>query len=66
MAIRVQHQANVNKHTLLADVDMGLPKWRVCGHGLNQSVNKGMNDISNVKVHLRTRCGKCKYYIIHI
>ena len=63
MGIRVHHQANVNIHTLLDDVDIGLPQWRVCGRGLNQSVHKGMNDISNVKVHLRTRSGKSKYYI---
>ena len=33
------------------------PKWHVCGHGLNRSIHKGMNDISNVKVHLRTPIG---------
>ena len=49
---------NINKQTTSLDgVDVGLPKWRVCGHGLNQSVHEGMNGISNVKVRLKTLSG---------
>ena len=58
MVIRVQCQANVSKQTtLLHGIDVGQLKWRVCGHGLNRSVHEGMNDISNVKVHLKTHSG---------
>ena len=45
MAIHVQHLANVSKETLLDGVDVGQPKWRICGRGLNHSVHEGMNDI---------------------
>ena len=55
VAIRVQSHANVSKQTTLLDsVDVGPPKWRVCGRSLNWSVHEGMKDISNVKVHLKT------------
>ena len=37
---------------LLDGVDVGLPKWHICGRGLNRSVHEGMNNISNIKVHL--------------
>ena len=58
MAIRDQLHANVGKQKMLLEgVDVGPTKWRVCGRGLNRSVHEGMNDISNVKVHLRTRSG---------
>ena len=57
MAIHVQCHTNVSKQTLLDGIDVGLPKWCVCGHGLNQSVHEGMKDISNVKVHLKTCSG---------
>ena len=58
MAICDQRHANVSKQTtLLNGVDVGPPKWHVCGHGINQSVHEGMNNISNVKVHLKTRSG---------
>ena len=58
MVVRVQLQANVSKQTTLLDgVDVGPFKWHVCGRGLNGSVHEGMNDVSNVKVHLRTRSG---------
>ena len=54
MAIRDQRHAKASKQTTLVGcVDVGPPKWRVCGRGLNRSVHEGMN-ISNVKVHLRT------------
>ena len=50
---------NLSKQTTLLDgIDVGPSKWRVCGRGLNKSVNEGMNNISNVKVHLKTRSGK--------
>ena len=58
MAIRVQPQANVSKQaTFLDGVDVDPLKWCVCGCGLNQFVHEGMNGISNVKVHLKTRSG---------
>ena len=58
MAMRVQRHANVNKQaTLLDGLDVSPPKLRVCGCGLNRSVHEGMNHISNVKVHLKTRSG---------
>ena len=58
MVIRVQRHANVSKQTtLLHGIDVGKLKWRVCGHGLNRSVHEGMNDVSNVKVHLKTHSG---------
>ena len=58
MAICVQCHSNISKQTMLLDgVEVGQPKWCVCGHGLNQSFHEGMNDISNVKVHLKTCSG---------
>ena len=38
-------------------LDVSPLKWRVCGCGLNRFVHEGMNHISNVKVHLKTRSG---------
>ena len=47
MAIRVKCQAKISKETMLLDgIDVDLPNWRVCGRGLNHSVNEGMKDIS--------------------
>ena len=58
MAICVQRHANVSKQaTLLAELDVSPLKWRVWGCGLNRFVHEGMNNISNVKVHLKTRSG---------
>ena len=58
MAISVQRDANVSKQaTLLDGLDVSPLKWRVFGCGLNGFVHKGMNHISNVKVHLKTRSG---------
>ena len=55
MAIRVQRHANVSKQaTLLDGLDVSPLKRRVCGCGLNRFVHEGMNDISNVNVHLQT------------
>ena len=49
MAIRVQRHKNVSKQTVLLDgVNVGPPKWGVCGCDLNQCVHEGMKDISNV------------------
>ena len=49
MAIRVQHHANISKQaTLLDRLDVRSLKW---------FVHEGMNDISNVKVHLKTCIG---------
>ena len=58
MVIRVQCHANVSKQTMLSNVvDVGPPKWHICGNGLNGSVYECMNDISNVKVHLKNYSG---------
>ena len=55
MAICVQRHANFSKQTtLLDDIDVGPPKWRLSWCGLNRSVLEGMEGISNVKVHLKT------------
>ena len=66
MTIYVQRHANVSKPaTLLDRLDVSLLKWRICGCGLNRFVHEGMNHISNVKVHLKTRSGNINifYYI---
>ena len=61
MSIRVQSHAIVSKQALLLDaLDVSPLKWRVCACGLNQFVHEGMNHISNVKVHLKTRSGHVK------
>ena len=58
MAIRAQRQANVSKQaTSLDELDVSPLKRRVCRCGLNRFVHEGMNRISNVKVHLKTRSG---------
>ena len=58
LQIRVQRHANVSKQvTLLDGLDVNPLKWRVCGRRLNRFVHEGMNHISNVKVHLKTRSG---------
>ena len=70
MAIRVQRHANVSKQaTLLDGLDVSPLKWRACGCGLNRFVHEGMNHISNVEVHLKTRSGNvnfCKMSFLHI
>ena len=51
--MRVQRHTNVSEQTtLLNGVDVGPPKWHICGLGLKHSVHKGMEAISIVKVHL--------------
>ena len=58
--IRDHCHTNVSEKTiLLDDVDVGLPKWHVCMHGLRDS----MSDISNVQVHLRTGSGNVNIYL---
>ena len=58
MAIHDQRHASISKQaTLLDGTDVSPLKWRVCGCGLNRFVHEGMNHISNVKVHLKTRSG---------
>ena len=58
MAIRIQRHANISKQaTLLDGLDVSRLKWRVCGCGLNRFVHEGMNNISNAKLHLKTRSG---------
>ena len=72
MAIRVQRHANVSKQaTLLDGLDVSTLKWGVCGCGLNRFIHEGMNHISNVKVHLKTRSGnvnikECVYKAQHL
>ena len=56
MAIRVQRHPNVSKQAALLDgLNVSPLKWHVCGCGLNPFVHEGMNHISNVEVHLKTR-----------
>ena len=43
--------------TLLDGLGVSPLKWRACGCGLNRFVHEGMNHISNVMVHLKTRSG---------
>ena len=63
MAIHVQRHANNSKQvTLLDGLDVSTLKWRVCGCGLNWFVHEGMNDISSVKVHLKTRSGNVNIF----
>ena len=58
MAICVQRHTNISKQvTLLSGLDVSALKLRVCGCGLNPLVHEGMNHISNVEVHLKTRSG---------
>ena len=67
MVIRVQHHADVSKQTTLLDgVDVGPSKWHVRGRGLNRSVHEGMNDVSNVKVHLKTRSGNVNITVCYV
>ena len=62
MVILVQRHAYLSKQaTLLDGVDVGPLKWRGCG--LNRFVHEGMNDISNVKVHLKTCIGNVNMFI---
>ena len=56
MAIHVKRHANVSKQaTLLDGLDVSPLEWCICGCGLNLFVHEGMNHISNVEVHTKTR-----------
>ena len=58
MMICAQRQTNISKQTMLLDgVDVGPPKQRVCWRGLSRSIYEAMNNISNLKVNLKTRSG---------
>ena len=64
MALRVQRQAKISKQaTLLDGLDASPLKWCVCGCGLNPFVHEGMNHISNVEVHLKTRSGNVNIHL---
>ena len=64
MAILVQHHANVSKQaTLLDGLDITPLKSRACGCGVNRFVHEGMNHISNVDVHLKTRSGNVNIFV---
>ena len=64
MAISDQYHANVSKQTTLLDgIDVGPPKWCVCGRGLNQFVHDDMNTNSMVKVHLKTCSGNVNIFL---
>ena len=44
-AEHVQCHASVSQQTMLLDgVDVGPPKWCVCGYGLNHSVHESTDD----------------------
>ena len=63
MTMRVQRHTNIsNQATLLDGLDVSPLKCCVCGCGLNRFVHEGMNHISNVKVHLKTRSGNVNIY----
>ena len=58
MAIHVVRYANVSKQAMLLDaVNVGPLKWCVCRCDLCLLVHEGMNNISNIKVQLKTRSG---------
>ena len=64
MAMRVQRHANVSRQATLFDgLHVSLLKWRVYGCGINLYVHEGMNHISNVEVHLKTRIGNVNIII---
>ena len=61
MALRIQRHANFSKQATLMDgLDTSPLQYGVCGCGLNRFVHEGMNHISIVKVHLKTRTGNVK------
>ena len=67
MRILTRRQTSVGKQTTLLDViDVCPPKQRVCWRGLNRSVHEAMNNISNVKVHVKTRSGNVNIKNIYI
>ena len=65
MTIRVRCQTNPSKQTTLLDgIDVGPPKQHMCWRGFNRSVHEAMNNISNVKLYLKTRRGNVNDRII--
>ena len=64
MTMCTRRQTNACKQTTLLDgVDVGPLKQRVCWRGLNRYVHEAMNDISNVKVHLKTSSGNVNIWL---
>ena len=64
MAIRVQRGVSVSKQaSLLNGIDVGPLEWRICWCGLNRFVHEVTNDISNVKVTLKTSSGSVNIYL---
>ena len=60
MAIRDQRHANLSKQTTLLDgVDVGQPKWRVFGCGLDRLVHEG-----KCKGSFKDSQWTCKYLMI--
>ena len=59
-------QTSVKKATLKDGLDNSPLKLRVCGCFLNRFVHEGMNDISNVKVHLKTRSGNVNILLLSL
>ena len=47
-------------------IDVGPPKQRVCWCGLNRSVHEAMTNISNVRVHFKTRSGNVNINICQV
>ena len=68
VAIRFQCHTNVSKpETLLDGVNVGQFKCRECRCGLNFFFFlEGMNNIFNVKVHLKTCRGNIKYFKLNV
>ena len=63
MTIHARSQTNASKQTTLLDgIDGGPRKQGVCWRGLNRPVHESMNNISNVKVHLKTRSGNVNIF----
>ena len=54
MTIRTRRQTNVSKQHYWMALMLVRPNSG-CWRGLNSSVHEAMNNISNVKVHLKTR-----------
>ena len=65
LLICIKPHPNVSEQTILLDgLNVGLPKSCVYGSGLNRFSHEGMNDISNVKVHLKTCSGNVNIFNI--
>ena len=64
MSIHLQHSATLTSKQATLLVEGGPVQWHVCRFSLKQFVHEGMNDISNVKVHLKARTGNVNIYPI--